>query len=494
MRSRSIFQILVTAIVLATSYTDTNLRGIQFCQPEWTRVVNRFNPVYYDMSKMYNKQVLSYPLYIYMPVSVEDVQDTVCWGKQLNLRIAVRGGGRGFFGSATCDNDCIMLDMTRLNDINYDENTRILTVGAGVRARDIHAILGPKASTLSLGLCGPVGIVGLSLGGGYGFLSHSQGLTTDHLVSAQVVLANSTVVTASEHSHSDLFWALRGAGHVSYGIVTELKFHVDSVSQESVFQYMVYNVDPNNVVKALEIWQNFSQQLPKEGIYTRFVLASSNKGTLPQYHFIVIFNSTRPYAEHVMESSKLLPLSTLAPCKDPLTQLPSKCKDLTWSQLILLTAKCGYEADSHFTGASNFAKTPLTDKNIQTLVSRFGTLSKSGCESTYAFINVDRFNGAISTIPQNATAFVHRDKMFLFGTVVIFLNGRSNAICRDWTISLRDTLASFTSYDAYVNYEDYNLPHWELSYYGGNYERLKKVKSQYDPHNLFRFQQSVQVD
>lgn len=488
-----LFRALIASVTACLCMSESNLRGTGLCQPDWTRVINRFNPSYYDMAKMYNKQVVSYPLYIYQPTTVEDVQETICWIKQLNLRIVVRGGGRGFSGSGTCDNDCVMLDMTRMNNIDFDESNHTLTVGAGVRARDITNILLQESLTLTLGVCGPVGICGLTLGGGYGYLSHSRGLTLDNLLSVQVVLANSSIVSANTTNNSDLFWALRGAGHLSYGVVTALTFRTLPIGPLSLFQYLVYNVNHSNVGQALELWQTLSQKLPEEGIFTKFVLSSSLKGSKKHHHVVFIFNSTLEIARDVIRSSNLLSVATEAPCEDPLTKLPTSCTDLTWSDLLLLTSSCGYEPHIQFIGASNYAETVLNTSSVELLINSFDSLTHSACDGDHVVVNIDRFNGAISQVPSNATAFVHRNKMFLYGTVVVYSNGRAHSMCKEWLHKFRDDLASVTSYDGYVNYEDYTLPHWENSYYGSNYEKLTVIKKQYDPHNLFRFQQSIRV-
>lgn len=162
-----------------------------------------------------------------------DVRRCVDYARSHGVQIAARSGGHSYGGYSTCPG--LVVDVTAMAGAAVAEGARTAVVGPGARLVDIYSQLGDSGVMLPGGSCPTVGIAGLTLGGGIGVFGRNYGLTCDHLVSLDVVLADGSLVTASPDSHSDLFWASQGGGGGNLGIVTSFTFRVDPVPPIALF-------------------------------------------------------------------------------------------------------------------------------------------------------------------------------------------------------------------------------------------------------------------
>src|SRR5690606_19274175 len=171
------------------------------------------------------------PGLVLRPRTTAEVADAVAYaGRHRHLPLGIRSGGHGISGRSTNDGG-LVIDLGRLNEITVlDEAGRLVRLGPGARWRDVAAALQPHGWALSSGDYGGVGVGGLATAGGIGFLSRSHGLTIDHLTAVEMVLADGSVVRATETEHPELFWAARGAG-ANFGIAVAFEFVVDEVDQ-----------------------------------------------------------------------------------------------------------------------------------------------------------------------------------------------------------------------------------------------------------------------
>ena len=183
--------------------------------------------------------------------TVEDVVHAVRFAREADLSMVPRGGGHCFAGRSSTTG--LVLDLGRLRAVQVDRAGRA-TVGAGARLAQVYASLQVHGRTLPAG-CGPtVGITGLTLGGGIGLLGRRFGLTCDHLVAAEVVLADGRVVRCDERTQPDLFWALRGAGGGQFGIVTRLVLETVQVPQATRVDLRWRAEDAEQVITAWQAW------------------------------------------------------------------------------------------------------------------------------------------------------------------------------------------------------------------------------------------------
>ena len=202
----------------------------------------------------FNTRFSRHPAAIVVCSEVEDVQNAVRWTRQERVPLRARSGGHSYEAYSVVD-DGLVVDLGGLNTITVDGAKGEAIVGAGVRLTDLYRQLWDEGMTVPAGTCPSVGIAGLTLGGGLGFLSRNHGLTCDHLLSAEVVSADGDVLHASEDDNADLFWALRGGGGGNFGIVTSFKFRLRPVGNVALY-YVSWPWE--DVPEVLDAWQRWA--------------------------------------------------------------------------------------------------------------------------------------------------------------------------------------------------------------------------------------------
>ena len=191
-------------------------------------VITPDDPGYDEARAVYNAMIDKRPAIIVQCVDVADVMQGVTFAGANDLPICVRGGGHNAAGLGTCD-DGLVIDLGRMNAVHVNPNTRRVLVEGGAVWGDVDHATQPFGLAVPCGIVSTTGVGGLTLGGGFGYLSRKHGLTIDNLVSADLVLADGSFVTVSETEHPDLFWAIRGGGG-NFGVVTAFEFQAHPVS------------------------------------------------------------------------------------------------------------------------------------------------------------------------------------------------------------------------------------------------------------------------
>src|ERR1700732_4429782 len=191
-------------------------------------VIERGEPNYDEARALYNGMIDKRPRLIARCVDVADVIAAVNFGRDNELRIAIRGGGHNGPGLASVD-DGLVIDLSMIKGVRVDPAARTARVGAGCTQGDVDHATQAFGLAVPAGIISTTGIAGLTLSGGHGYLSRKYGLTVDNLLAADVVLADGSFVTANKDKNPDLFWALRGGGG-NFGVVTSFLFRLHPVS------------------------------------------------------------------------------------------------------------------------------------------------------------------------------------------------------------------------------------------------------------------------
>ncbi len=416
--------------------------------------------------------------------STADVQRTVRWAREHAVRIVPRAGGHSYGGYSTTTG--VIVDVSRLNGITLDPSRRAV-VGAGARLIDVYQKLALNGRTVPAGSCPTVGIAGLALGGGVGFASRKYGLTCDNLLEATVVLADGSAVVANLHEHPDLYWALRGGGGGSFGIVTRLVFRTHPVGQVATYAIEWPWPDAAKVVQA---WQKLAPHAP-DGLFSVVNLNSVVAGRARITSAGQLFGSADRLRALVN------PLANAGtPTRFTVTSRSYLDAQEMWAGCSGTIAEChlppqGQLGRSTFKGKSSFANKPLSLKAINAMIRQIESRIITGSGS--GVILLDSYGGAINRVKKDATAFVHRDALFSMQYLAYWDPSAAAEPNLRWLRGFYSAMRPYVSPFAYQNYIDPDLGNWERAYYGTNFDRLIAVKRRYDPQNVFRSSQSIPV-
>ncbi|WP_232828477.1 FAD-binding oxidoreductase [Kribbella monticola] len=398
------------------------------------------------------------PKYVVRCRSVADVVATLAFARATGERLVPRGGGHCFAGRSSTDG--IVLDLSGLDGIAVAADGTA-TIGAGVRLGQLYAALHAEGRTLPAG-CGPtVGIAGLTLGGGIGLLGRKYGLTCDHLIGAQVVLADGSVVDCDEDHEPELFWALRGAGGGQFGVVTVLRF---ATVPEPMATYLVARLPITAPEELLSAWQRWAPDAPDD-LTVKLVVASEPgrplEATLIGASLLAegpTQELLREFAEPAALELRRMPYSLLKEAFDDPRGLPA------------IRLRSEYFSHS------------ITPETVEDLLTALDD-GPAGTRDQARELNFHAMGGAYGRIAEDATAFAHRNERFLLEHV----GAASDPwVDTSWSIAHRDG-----SGRVYPNFPDPALDDWATAYHGANYPRLQAVKHAYDPDRFFDFPQAI---
>lgn len=419
--------------------------------------------------------------------SADDVVRALAFAHAQGLKVAARSGGHSYVGCSTTDG--LVIDLRKLNTVKLGPGTA--TIGAGAALIDVYAALTAEGVSISAGSCPTVGIAGLALGGGYGVVSRMYGLTCDALISAEVVLADGRMVTASATSEPDLYWALRGGGGTC-GIVTSFVFKTFTTQDVTIY---AMGWDWSQAAAVLDAWQNWISTLPDETFSTCKLLGTyaSQPNSSPQIGV---------YGLHLGSAADLAPhldalQSHIVAKPTYRTSTPSSfahamfaeagCADKDINHCRLATRGGAGELERQaFIASSDFITAKLPRTSISNLVAAVTARQSDGLAG--GGVSFDAYGGAINRVAADATAFVHRSALAVLqysaplpgnaSTEVVATNRRSIS-------SMKDALKGHVSGEAYQNYLDSTLTDPATAYFGDNLVRLKQVQTEYDPQGVF---------
>jgi hypothetical protein len=403
----------------------------------------------------------------------EDVVEAVAFAHRSGIEVAVRSGGHDFAGRSSGPG--MVLDLTPMQSLEVSDG--LATVGPGFRLGDLYAALAQHEVTIPGGCGATVGIGGQALGGGLGLLGRSRGLTSDQLVAAEVVLADGRVVECDEQRHEDLFWALRGAGAHGLGVVTRLTLRTVAEPAATSFHLKW----PHELASALVgAWQEWSPTGPDELAASLLVTVGGEAGADPVVH---LFGS--------MIGSEIETAALLDEFASVTGAYPSSSEraHMRYGSLkdYLADRGPGDQEDEHGRPymKSEFFRRPLPAGAVEALVELFVRGRRPGEARKLDFMP---WGGAYNRVPANATAFPHRKELFLLEHSVVVPAGFDAAAteaARAWLSDSWELVHPSGSGGVYANFPDTDLPDEHRAYWGGNLERVRRVKEKYDPERVF---------
>ncbi|CAG8803435.1 31939_t:CDS:2, partial [Racocetra persica] len=393
-----------------------------------------------DLNVEYNTRVIYFPAAFVRPTDVFDVQNVVKCATNLSFPIVARSGGHSYEGYGIGDKDCfLVVDLKSLNTTTVDVKSQTAVIGTGNILESLYTSVNEHSFAFPAGTCPYVGVGGIMLGGGMGYLNRKYGLSSDNILDAEMVLANGTIVP-SVKQYSELFWAIRGAGNAGYGIVTSLtlKIHpieniVTSISIEYDFDqapllHSVMNQLGNNLHRNLSLLFSISRRsVHIHGIY----LGSANESQRQLQEFIEL---SEP--KNVTYNENNLYHSLLDGMEDSKIQGSFKVKS--------------YFVDSE----------GLSDEGINSLMT---FLKNFECKVYSVMLLLG--GGRVNDIERRETAFVHRG--FMYHMEIKAINPTETCLQELQSFS-QQFQQTYTSSESYMNLHDRELDDWEHRYFGEN--------------------------
>jgi FAD/FMN-containing dehydrogenase len=423
-----------------------------------------------------------------MCATPQDVAETISFLERRGLENAIRSGGHCFAGNSSSSG--VIINVTPMDAVSVSGG--VATIGAGTRLGKVYETLQKQHVTIPGGTCPPVGIAGLTLGGGLGILGRKYGVTADLLIGAQIVLADGRILDCDESHHEDLFWALRGAGSGNFGVVTSLTFRTVPAPDITNI-HITWPFD--RAVSVIEAWQRWAPLAPDELAASLKVTATGEMDRPPSVNVYGALMGTESDATDLLDA--LIARSGSDPSTVSIKQMNFTDTRRFWANLGVEDAISAEFQQSEmiqqpylFT-KSEFFKRPLPTETILALVENFlnGRVSAEARELDFM-----PWGGAYNRVRPDATAFVHREELFQLKHLATVepeaLPGeKENAqrwVSRSWGL-----VHPWASGRVFPNFVDPELQNWADAYYGTNYERLVRVKAKYDPTGFFRFHQSI---
>ncbi len=427
------------------------------------------------------------PRAVVQAADVADVETIVGLRRDYGTGVAIRGGGHSYGGWSTGTD--LVLDVTQLRDIKVDTKANTVQIGPGVRLYDFNNALAAKGVAVPGGTCPSVGLTGLTLGGGHGLVARAFGLTCDSLHSVDIVTADGQVRHCDAKENSDLFWALRGGGGGSFGVVTGLTYTLHPVPA-AVTTFLV-EWAWNEAAAGLAAWMSWVPTLPAQ------TTAIARLETTPQLVVAGVHLGHRDEARQL-----LTPLYNAAPTTS------RSATQRTYADAMLLEESCLHNRSNQcspapatgaspilgprnpFVATSHYYDHPLPASAINAAISAMNDHLPIAGTGT-GTIQFDSYGGAIGAVAPAATAFAHRSAFCSAQYASLWTSPGSADPHRAWLRATRATLGPWSNGGAYVNYADPELQGWAHAYWGANLAKLQQVKKKYDPDNLFSFPQSV---
>jgi FAD/FMN-containing dehydrogenase len=444
-----------------------NLRG---------RLVTPQSPEYDAAREIWNAMIDRRPGLVARCAGAADVVCAVRFARDHDLVLAVRGGGHNIAGNAICDGG-LVIDLSAMKSLRVDPVRRTGRVEPGATLGDFDREAQAFGLATSLGINSTTGVAGLTLGGGFGWLSRKLGLTIDNLVSADVVTAAGELVEASAAENPDLFWAIRGGGG-NFGVVTSFEFRLHELGPNVLAGLIVHPLDAAGDV--LRFYRDFAARAPDE-LACWFVMRKAPPlPFLPaEWHGKEILALAVCYCGDLDEGERAVkPLRAFG---KPIADVVAATPYTAWQTILdpLLVPGMRNYWKSH-----DFRE--LDDGLIDVLVEHARRIPDPQTEIAFA-----QLGGAVSRIPHTATAYTHRDAQFVVNVHGRWADPAKDAECIGWARELFKAATPFATGGVYVNFltqEEQDRVH---SAYGENYQRLVTLKNKYDPTNLFSVNQNI---
>jgi FAD/FMN-containing dehydrogenase len=434
------------------------------------------------------------PLAYLLVKNAGDIQKAVKCGRKLKIHLVAKGGGHSNEKYSYGNRHTLVIDLQLLDSVKVSPNSNSAEVGPGNLIGPLYWKLYQMGGyLLASGECPTVGVSGIATGGGYGFFSRAYGLTSDNILEAEVITADGRLVVANSTKNPDLYWAIRGAGGGSFGIISKFTFRLNKASEKVALLQLSYPI--RDFPEVFSNWQNvifnglpnsvFSEITASRGeIYLQFSDLSGNLGRLQTIMQKFPARSTNSTLQAYSWPDFLFFQASIKShgIRPGVLTKPSDIANIT-----RMSAIPTYDKE-----ASYFMMRRMNPFEILKLFQLVLDIPEGGN------LIQETMGGKVGEIPSNATAYVHRDF-----TLIIHINFRTSSLL-DTDLQRRGLawvrkVYTFTKFylkhtESYQNYDDADMKDGRLErYYGSNLPRLVQIKKKYDPTDYFHGPQTIRI-
>ena len=431
----------------------------------------------YDEARtIWNGQITRRPALIARCNTSGDVANAVRFARENTLLTSIRGGGHNIAGNAVVD-DGFMIDLSPMRAVHIDPARRIARVEGGATLGEFDRAAQEHGLATPLGINSTTGVAGLTLGGGFGWLSRRLGLTSDNLRSADVVNAAGERIRASRDENADLFWGLRGGGG-NFGVVTTFEFDLHRIGPTVLAGLIVHPLDDAKSV--LRFYREFAPESPEE-LAVWFVMRKAPPlPFLPaEWHGREILVLAACYSGDIADGERAL--APLRQFGHPIADVIGPQPFAAWQTVLdpLLTPGMRNYWKSH-----DFLE--VSDGLIDVFMDFARRLPDDQTEIAFA-----QLGGAISRISNEESAYARREAQYLVNVHTRWADPSRDEACITWARDLFTAAGPFSTGSVYVNFLTGDEESRVRAAYGANYDRLVALKNRYDPTNLFRVNQNI---
>lgn len=442
-------------------------------------LVLRDDANYEAARQIWNAMVARRPSIIVRCAGVADAIRTVNFAREHELLLAVRGGGHNIAGSALCEGG-VVLDLSPMKAVSVDPRKRTAHVSPGALLADFDHEAQAFGLATPLGINSTTGVAGLTLGGGFGWLSRKYGLTIDNLLSADVVLASGELVRASEDENKELFWGIRGGGG-NFGVVTRFEFRLHPVGPSVTAGLVVFPYERASEVLAnyVELTANLDEN---SAVWAVLRKAPPLPFLSPEVHgtnivVLAVFSlDERSRVRALLDRIR----GFGAPLGEHVGEMPFVQWQKAFDPLLTPGAR-NYWKSHNFRG--------LTEGARDVIVEYAGKLP-----SPHTEIFLGQLGGAVNRVSPTATAYVHRDIDYVMNVHGRWESADEDAKCIQWARGFFVASTPYAAEGVYVNFMTEEEVDRVAAAYGKNYERLQRLKNQVDPTNMFSTNQNIVPD
>jgi FAD/FMN-containing dehydrogenase len=441
-------------------------------------LLNKDDKDYNDARLIWNGIIDKHPALIARCKNSKDVSLAVKFARNHNLLVSIRGGGHNVAGNSVCD-DGLMIDLSLMNTVSVNQKDMTAVVEPGCTLGNADLATQKYGMVIPSGIVTSTGVAGLTLGGGFGWLSRKWGLTCDHLISAEVVTAEGDIIKASSEDNPDLFWGIKGGGG-NFGIVTSFKFNLRELGPEVTGGLILYKLEETE--KVLSFYNEYISTAPREVttvlIYRYCPPAPFIK---EEFHGKPVFGFGALYSGKPEKGMEILkPLKSFgSPVADIIVPKP-----FVAHQSML---DAGQPKGACYYWKSEYLKEISPDLSSKFVEQTFNM------SSTASIIGAFQLGGAISDIGEDDTAYSFRNAGYAVNINTQWQKNSDPEKHLSWARKTQQFAAPYSMGSGYINFASSDeTPERVTKTYGEKkYKKLVDLKRKYDPDNFFRLNQNI---